>query len=164
MKLRFHSRAGHLVPLFQRSGQPAQYVGREFVPPVPGEHAGAYRPMTKPYEVESLTGGPPERARNRAKLMNRLRKLCRRDGSILPADEVTARACGVPWVEPEQLPSGEWQIKNYVAGWADWPNRTPDKLAEDLTKQKKNSGVKAQLFERAKRGGRPEVEEVADHG
>jgi hypothetical protein len=158
MKLRFYSRAGHLVPLLQRSGQPAQYVGREFVPPKEGEHAGAHPATAEPYEVESLPSGPPKRVLVRAKLLNRLRKLCRRDGSILPADKDTAGACRVPWVKPVQLESGEWQIEGYVAGWTDWPRRSPAKLEEALKKMPK----KAQAYEAAKRGGAPQ--EVATNG
>jgi hypothetical protein len=148
MKLRFHSRAGHMVPLRQVAGQFARYVGRKFVAPEPGKHAGGYPASDEPYAVDE---------RKHPKLAKRLRRKCA-DGSLLPADKETARRCRVPWVEPEQLESGEWQIKGYVEGWCDWPNRAPDKLERDLAKQ---GNRKAQLLERAKSGGVPAAEEVA---
>jgi hypothetical protein len=154
MKLRFYSRQGHLVPLQQIPGQIARYVGREFVPPEKGVHAGGYKPADKPFEVDERT---------HAKLAKRLRRKCG-EGSLLPADEATARRCRVPWVEPEQLAGGEWQITGYVEGWCDWPSRPPDKLEADLAKQRGGrAGVKAQQLEAAKRGDHV-VEEVATHG
>lgn len=153
MKLRFLSRAGHLVPLHLASGQIPRYVGREFVPPEEGKHAGAIRASDKPIEVD-LQAKPV--------FAGRLTKACRR-GELLPADEATARECGVPYVEPERLPSGEWQIKGFVEGWDDWPRRTPAKLAADLQAQRQHprAGVKAQHYEAAKRGGAAPAEEVS---
>jgi hypothetical protein len=153
MKLRFLSRAGHLVPLRQISGQIARYVGRAFVPPEPGKHAGGYPAADEPYEVDE---------QKHPKLAKRLRRKCA-EGALLPADKGTARRCRVPWVEPEQLEGGEWQIAGFVEGWSDWPHRAPDKLERDLAKQTGRAGVKAQLLERAKRGG-ISAEEVTTHG
>lgn len=97
MKLRFHSRAGHLVALpgGHRTGSPPRYIGRTYDPAIRG-----FKATINPFEVDSEA---------KPKLAMRLKKLCRR-GSLLPADEATAERCQVPWTKPMRQGDGEWSI------------------------------------------------------
>ena len=88
MKLRFYAREDQLVPVpgsFPRIGQAPSYIGRKFVA------ADRSHPATDdPYECDAETEGG-----------RRLKKLTRRDACLWPADEATARACGVAFVPVE---------------------------------------------------------------
>lgn len=110
MKLRFYAKGDLLVSvpgqtILRRNadtgaaGSPVKYVGRVHVPAKlrkgPGDSVIVDEPASNParseaYECDSDT----ERGR-------RLMKLTRRDGSLWPADEATAAACGVPFVATE---------------------------------------------------------------
>ena len=146
MKLRFHSRAGHLVALpgGHRTGSHPRYIGRKFDPV-----KRAFPAIDDPLEVD---------VEKKPEFAGRLVKLCRRDGSLLPADEATAKHCQVPWVEPAKQDDGEWQLKGHVKGFCDWPMRSPEKLAEDVAEL---SGKRAKAFAEAG-GGLPTTE--VNHG
>lgn len=100
-KLRFYSRDGLLVSFPNARnivGQPMRYIGRELREIVhDGAKRFAYVATAEPFEVDEST----ECAR-------RLVKLTRRDSSLWPADEHTARACGVQLVKVAQDHDGEW--------------------------------------------------------
>lgn len=68
-----------------------RYVGRVFDPSAPDEK---YPVSSTPYECESDTGEA-----------NYLIRCCR-DRDLLPADEATARVCGVPFSKSKSAPSG----------------------------------------------------------
>lgn len=103
MKLRFRAKCGengHPPPVVnwpgaKNVGQLYQYVGRRF-----DLESRVHRAVADPVEVDSET-------RNG----KRLAKLCRRDGSLWPADAETAKFCGVPFVELSQDSNGEWVPK-----------------------------------------------------
>jgi hypothetical protein len=137
MKLRFHSRAGHLVALpgGHRIGSIPRYIGRTYDP-----ETRAFPATAKPIEVDFA---------KKPQLAQRLKKLCRRDGSLLPADEATAAHCQVPWAKPVRQDDGEWQLEGHVPGFCDWPKRHPKKLAEDVAKL---GGKRAKAF--AEAGGK----------
>lgn len=79
-----------------REGRPSRYVGRKLAMVGEGRQAVASFPATSdPY---SCPANSPRGAR--------LIKLTRRDGSLWPADEATARACGVDYVAT-RFSSGE---------------------------------------------------------
>jgi hypothetical protein len=147
MKLRFHSRAGLLVALpgGHRVGSAPRYIGRTYEP-----ETRTFPASAKPFEVEPFAPGasvPFEQRRRRDQLMLRLKKLCRRDGSLLPADEETAQRCQVPWVKPVKQDDGEWQLEGHVPGWCDWPRCSPAELAEKVTACSGKRGArKAEMF------------------
>lgn len=113
------------VPGPRTVGQPPRYVGRKFQPAADGKPAS--HPATeKPYEVDS--SGQEGR---------RLKRVCRRDGSLYPADAATAKACGV------ELPSvtfanGAWSEK--LAAPAKPAPRAPQKPAAEPVKEPKTNG------------------------
>jgi hypothetical protein len=93
MKLRFYAREdlpvrypGHIP----RTGSPDNYIGREFAPP--------YRAKREAFECDS-----------ESECGRRLMKLTRRDGSLWPADEETAKACGVEFQDVE-FNEGKWVL------------------------------------------------------
>jgi hypothetical protein len=148
MKLRFHSRAGHLVALpgGHRTGSIPRYIGRTYEP-----ETRAFPATAEPLEVKPFKPGAAvsfEQRQRRDQFMGRLKKLCRR-GELLPADEATAAHCQVPWAKPVRQDDGEWQVEGHVAGWCDWPKRHPKKLAEDVAKL---GGKRAKAF--AEAGGK----------
>jgi hypothetical protein len=94
MKLRFYARAGQMVRVPGQQimvGQPVKYVGRKTVKDMRHEAS------SDPYEVEAGT-----------RRAMRLVKLVRRDQCLWPADEPTAKACGVRFVPVKQDSNGEW--------------------------------------------------------
>ena len=87
MILRFFARDGQLVPLpgfVPQVGQSPQYVGRTHDVQLRGFPATA-----EPHAFDS---------ERQAAACKRLAKLTLRDRSLWPADEETAKACGVPFV------------------------------------------------------------------
>jgi hypothetical protein len=96
MKLRFYAKAGHSVhwPGLKATGQAYAYVGRQLA------SSGASQPASKDaVEVDASS----EEGR-------RFAKLCKRDGSLWPADKATANHCGVEFVELDYADT-EWQPK-----------------------------------------------------
>lgn len=85
MMLKFLAAGASLVsiPGPRAKGQPARYAGRKFVPASPGVRA-AYPATEKPFEVDGSSV-----------LGKRLAHICRRDGTLFPVDDETARVCGV---------------------------------------------------------------------
>lgn len=102
MLLKFHARPGHHVyyPERRRSGQLYHYIGRRFVPSDDGRTAGNHVPTDEPFVIDDDHVDADTR---RAAL--RLKRMCR-EGSILPADADTARACNVPFVALEKGDDG----------------------------------------------------------
>ena len=93
-KLRFYARGSAMVcvPDERRIvGNRAEYVGREFVS-TDGGHA--YPARNAAFECSGAQAA-------------RLAKITARDAALWPADEATAQACGVPFVDVEWR-SGEW--------------------------------------------------------
>lgn len=91
MKLRFHARDdGPEGPMLVAvpyarpvTGQPPRYVGRKQIA-VMVDGKPTYPRSDTPYECEENSD-----------VGRRLVKLVRREGSLVPADDYTARACGV---------------------------------------------------------------------
>lgn len=102
MQLKFYARGAHLVsyPRSQREGQRPRYIARSMEAPLSGEHAGAYPPAEDGFTCESATFV----GRRLLRVMNRSH--ASGDLALWPADEATARACGVPFVATEFV-SGE---------------------------------------------------------
>jgi hypothetical protein len=95
--LRFFARADQLVPFpgfSPGAGQAALYVGRTFDAGI-----GGY-PATR--DAAEFEPGSPA--------AQRLLKVARRDASLWPADQFTAQACELPFVELE-FNSGEYVAK-----------------------------------------------------
>jgi hypothetical protein len=92
MKLRFYARTGTLVPdprqRRRTAGEQAMYVGRYFDQP---KHA--YLTSKEGTEFDDTFLDPGQVAT--------LKRACSRDSALWPADEQTALACGVPFVELE---------------------------------------------------------------
>lgn len=74
-------------------GDPAPYLGRRL-----DRESRSYPPTGDAHSVPEGTD-----------VARRLAKLCARDRSLIPADAATAAVCGVPFVEHELGPSGEFQ-------------------------------------------------------
>lgn len=94
MRLAFYARGDLLVMkpgVWLTIGSPNQYVGRKHDPAL-----RAYPATKQPFEVEA--NSPEGR---------RLAKLIRRDQSLWAANEATAEACGVEFMDLEFL-DGEW--------------------------------------------------------
>lgn len=94
MLLRFYAKHDELVRepgVRLIVGHRASYVGRKF-----DEKTNGFPATAEPFAVsaESAEG-------------QRLATLCQRDGSLWPADEATAQACGVPF-QPVEFQSGAW--------------------------------------------------------
>jgi hypothetical protein len=108
MKLRFYSRAGALVTMPYAPlvvGQPKKYVGRMLKKIVyQGKEVYAHVASDKPFEIDEDT-----------KIARRLIKLVRRDRSLYPADQYTAKACGVPFEQVKQAADGEWSAAKQSA-------------------------------------------------
>lgn len=104
MKLAFYARQGHVVhyPGVKVAGSMPMYVGRKNAKIKEGDKVvGFSHPAVEtPVEVDA-----------NSKIGARFLKICRRapqDLPLWPADEQTARACGVPFVKVE-LVDGEYQ-------------------------------------------------------
>jgi hypothetical protein len=119
MKLRFHSRAGNLVPLpgGHRTGSHPRYIGRTYDP-----ETRAFKATDEPLEIDS---------KKHQRLAMRLKKLCRRDGSLLPADKETAEFCDVPFVKPTRQADGEWGLAPTSPGPG--PKRARRATSEEVT-------------------------------
>lgn len=106
-RLRFVPRAGLLVPYPGRGPGDNHHAGRSIgeIPVIdpadPTAHLGAAigNPLTG--EGINVLEGTKEAAR--------FIELCRRDGDVLPVDEYTAKACGVPFVPLKQREDGEYE-------------------------------------------------------
>ena len=89
-------------------GAPLKYVGRTHVPAKLDADRRVIRAASNPASEAPYTcQADSEKGR-------RLMKLCRRDGSLWPADRETAAACGVPFVETKFV-DGEHVPANPVA-------------------------------------------------
>lgn len=75
----------------QYAGQVARFVGREW-----SESIHGFPAASEPYECDSETDE-----------CRRLLKIARRDGALLPADQATADAIGVPFA-PLKFKGGAW--------------------------------------------------------
>jgi hypothetical protein len=114
MQLRFYARGDDLVrhpgvaPAF---GQPARYIGREFVTGV-AERDGSGKTRTKvPSSNPATKEGSAfdsESADGQAAARH-----CRK-GALLPADKATAEFCGVPFIAVE-FSDGVWIEKPAAA-------------------------------------------------
>lgn len=93
MRLKFVPKAGLLVPWPGRGAGDYHFAGRTF-----DQATMTNAPDATPFEVDSA-GPEASRFAN---------DLCRRDGDLLPADEATAKFCGVPFVPVAQGADGEW--------------------------------------------------------
>jgi len=113
MQLAFYARAGHSVawPNSAATGQPRRYVGRTFVPSLDKETAGAFRADKEAAVVKAKDADAKDLMRACAK------------GGLWPADEATAKACGVDFVKVEADADGEW-VAAKAAKRADLP-KTP---------------------------------------
>jgi hypothetical protein len=103
MKLRFIAREDALatVPGSRVNvGQSAHYVGRTYLAPKDGKGA-SYPATQEPHEATFDMSKQEDMAR-----FNRYLKIAKR-GDIWPADEATAKACGVDYV-PASFKDGEW--------------------------------------------------------
>ncbi len=103
MKLSFLPVPGHMVnrPGGRSVGAPPRYVGRKYVQVEDKDAgvAGSY-PATESPEVFELRESAPE--------FFDLVRACSK-GGLFPADEATAQACGVKFVELKRdANSGEW--------------------------------------------------------
>ena len=102
MRLRFYARAGFSEsdPRFPcEHGQPWRRIGRE----LDGRASAA------PAEFDSES----DAGRAVLKLITRRRDAQERaqNAPLIPADAATAAACGLPFVDVEQGPDGEWTPK-----------------------------------------------------
>lgn len=114
MLLKFHSKPDHCVyyPERRRAGQIYNYIGRRFVPATDGKTAGRHVPTDEPFVIDDEHQDSDTR-----KAAAILKWRCKSDSSIWPADEDTARACGVDYVP---LVKGD-------DGWLPKPKRLPSK-------------------------------------
>lgn len=97
MRLAFYARGDLLVMkpgVWLTVGSPNQYVGRKHDPAL-----RAYPATKEPFEVEANSDEG-----------RRLTKLIRRDQSLWAANEATAKACGVEFMDLE-FSNGEWISK-----------------------------------------------------
>lgn len=110
MKLRFYAKPGHVChwPSAVRvTGQAYAYVGRDLVPGDAAKGIAVSHPAKKePVEIDDEHADPDQRTR-----AERLKQFVKRDGSLWPADEVTAQRCGVDFVPLELKDDGEWHAK-----------------------------------------------------
>lgn len=98
---RFYAKGRMLVPdpsRRQSKGQSPQYVGRKRAM---FDGQVGYPATKHPFEYD-------EKRRELRDMDRRLVKRCRR-GELWPADEATARACGVP-PSPLRFDDGEWVL------------------------------------------------------
>lgn len=104
MKLSFYPKPGALVywPGHKPAGVHPPYVGRRTV--ADGTSI-AHPAQETPVVVDSEHADADQR-----RAAERFTRFVARDGSLWPADEATARACGVAFV-PVELRDGEWQPK-----------------------------------------------------
>jgi hypothetical protein len=102
MKLRFYARPGYMfsLPGVRVAGSMPRYIGRTVR--VEGKTI-LNAPLPEPATIDSET---PE-----GKRVLRVMACDAPDYPLWPADENTARACGVPYVDVE-LTDGEWQPKS----------------------------------------------------
>jgi hypothetical protein len=105
--LKFHAKPGGLTawPNSHMGGQARRYIGRVF-----NAETRGYAASTEPAEVQETDADAVHMARK-----------CNR-GELYPADEHTARYCGVKFVELEKGADGEWFPKTTKAK-ADKPSK-----------------------------------------
>jgi hypothetical protein len=110
--LRFHARPGHTVswPGTKFAGQRARYVGR--TTKIEKDAAGAVVAISHPAVEEPACVDPDSKDRFEREKAARLLRLMAIESvkPLLPADEATAKACGIPFV-PVELRDGEWLPK-----------------------------------------------------
>ncbi len=96
-RLKFVPRAGLLVPHPSRGPGDNPHAGRSIVVDE------ATKTISNPVHEDGIDvlEGTYE--------ANRFVELCRRDGDVHPADEYTAKKCGVPFVPLRQREDGEWE-------------------------------------------------------
>jgi hypothetical protein len=96
-RLKFVPRAGILVPYPGRGPGDIPHAGRKIVVDEVSKSISA--PVHED-GIDVLEGTAEA---------DRFIQLCRRDGDVHPADEYTARTCGVPFVPLRQREDGEWE-------------------------------------------------------
>lgn len=107
MKLAFLAKAGlvcHWPAAVRQTGQIYNYVGRTW-----DAASRVHKANAEPVAIDDEHQDADTRVR-----AERLKQLVTRDGSLWPADEATARACGVEFV-PVEMKDGEWQPKAAAA-------------------------------------------------
>lgn len=104
--LRFYARPGHVLswpgPKYQ--GQPARYIGRKTV--ISRDAAGNVTQIAHPALSEPVEIDPASKSGQRILRLMRIEE----DKPLIPADQETAKACGVPF-EAVELRDGEWLPK-----------------------------------------------------
>jgi hypothetical protein len=113
--LRFHARPGHCVryPERRAAGQLYNFIGRKYDATTRDNAA-----TDEPFEIDEAHADDDTR-----KAARHLMTKCR-DGDLLPADEATARACGVAF-EP---------LAKVADGWAPKPAASPAKASKQSAK------------------------------
>jgi hypothetical protein len=111
--LRFHARPGHVLswPGMKFAGQFARYVGRSTK--LERDASGAVTAISHPAIAEAVEVDPQSKdktLRDRAARLLRLMAI-EVEKPLIPADEATAKFCGVPFV-PVELHDGEWLPKS----------------------------------------------------
>jgi hypothetical protein len=111
--LRFHARPGHVLswPGMKFAGQFARYVGRSTK--LERDASGVVTAISHPAIAEPVEVDPQSKdktQRDRAARLLRLMAI-ETEKPLLPADEATAKFCGVPFV-PVELHDGEWLPKS----------------------------------------------------
>lgn len=121
MKLRFYAREDQLVfvPYITVSpGSPERYVGRRFEPRLRG-----YPATKEPFSVDAESPAG-----------QRLIQLVARDGSLYPADEETAKACGQKRAPKVKYAKGAWvaEASPLEEGDLEVPDAEPVIVAEEV--------------------------------
>jgi hypothetical protein len=112
-RLRFVPRAGILVPHPGRGPGDNPHAGRRIVVD------DATKTIALPVHedgIDVLEG---------TKEADRFIQLCVRDGDVHPADEYTAKVCGVPFVPLRQRDDGEWEPALSAPQKPPTPSRAP---------------------------------------
>lgn len=94
MQLKFYARPEHLQPwpMSHHYGQPRRYIGWRWIAPDPNVEGSTAR-----YEANKDGDVVDEAVQPLGHVLD-IKKACQQ-GSIIAADEATAKACGVPYVE-----------------------------------------------------------------
>lgn len=105
MKLRFHAvpERCERYPGPRRQGDFPNYIGRDFKPGDGVNTAAEHPASAEPFAID-----PAHTDRETRKVAERCKRAVRR-GDLYAADEATARACGVDFVELERGRDGEWR-------------------------------------------------------
>lgn len=124
-ELKFYARSGLVYDptRARRTGQMPPYVARSFDP-----KTRAWMPDTQPYTMRLAN----DHAGNKA--LMRMRKRVE-EGALWPADEASAKALGVPFVEVEQR-EGVWVAKG--------DGKTAKKAAEEKAKAEREAKLAAE--------------------